>query len=775
MQHAVKETLLYFHPPSTAPAEMSRLARTFMWHPVGVLSADWYGETKATLDLDGVVPAARPAFSDTRRIQYTYDNVGDVFGGYYATNYNIGWDNYLIDGRKFEASACGGWPPSVNTFVVSGAPGDYFTAEARAMGELNVRPHSMAGYSHAQHSAFIQLTENPYGSMSWRRFIDLDHSYLAAPYLPGTEQDARPRDDQHAWYYSVEQAYYFTANPWIRDWYAFIAEFRKTRLHQEDPLPDMETRALGHSLEHSLQAYRVTGDTELATLLAAYLENHVRPRQVQLRHGGRNHEPFTTADGVNHDHWDSPQIGFLSRFCANLLHEIDDRGTEARAQAAADVFQFLAGCIEWNYQYGNFSGIDATAGARAAVPGDLGSNVIEPQAWLYRHTGIERFWTHIRGFTSLPQSTDYGHRPFDVFYSPWDGDYYVRYYQYLIENPRTDTTPPAAVANLSAWRSGDTVTLRWTAPAGTDLARYHVVYANSPISATPTLATTATNWWAAKAVGTRLVPLPAATQQLTFTVAGSDPVYAAIYTFDSSDNMSPISNVAVATPGSPDTLPPSAPGSATATPAGPAAIAVAWSASTDNIGVAGYRVYRYTTLVTTTATTGFTDTGLTAGTEYNYHVVAFDSAGNESPLSATATAVAHDEAFTTYATWRAGNFSGTDLTNNTISGPLADPDGAGLTNLERFAYGLPARSRVASPVALTLTGSGNNQRLTLTFLRKGYAPGLIYVVEASTDLQAWTEIATASPGYPKSLQILDLVPTSGATRRFVRLRVTASP
>ncbi|HLP02861.1 MAG TPA: hypothetical protein VK163_12610, partial [Opitutaceae bacterium] len=45
----------------------------------------------------------------------------------------------------------------------------------------------------------------------------------------------------------------------------------------------------------------------------------------------------------------------------------------------------------------------------------------------------------------------------------------------------------------------------------------------------------------------------------------------------------------------------------------------------------------------------------------------------------------------TYATWRAAHFSGSGLIDDVVSGPLADPDSAGVTNLQRYAHDLPAR------------------------------------------------------------------------------------
>jgi len=62
-----------------------------------------------------------------------------------------------------------------------------------------------------------------------------------------------------------------------------------------------------------------------------------------------------------------------------------------------------------------------------------------------------------------------------------------------------------------------------------------------------------------------------------------------------------------------------------------------WSASTDNVGVAGYRVRRNATVVASTSSTSWLDQGLSAGTSYTYSVVAFDAAGNESAPSSGVT------------------------------------------------------------------------------------------------------------------------------------------
>jgi hypothetical protein len=60
---------------------------------------------------------------------------------------------------------------------------------------------------------------------------------------------------------------------------------------------------------------------------------------------------------------------------------------------------------------------------------------------------------------------------------------------------------------------------------------------------------------------------------------------------------------------------------------------LAWSAATDNTGVAGYRIYRDQEQIGTTTDTVFSDTGCQSATAYSYTVKAFDAAGNLSSPS----------------------------------------------------------------------------------------------------------------------------------------------
>ena len=94
----------------------------------------------------------------------------------------------------------------------------------------------------------------------------------------------------------------------------------------------------------------------------------------------------------------------------------------------------------------------------------------------------------------------------------------------------------------------------------------------------------------------------------------------------------------------PDTTAPSVPANFSGT-VGYTTATLSWGNSTDNVGVAGYNLYRCTppaagqpctgTWLATMALPGYTDTTLTGNTLYNYQVQAFDFAGNNSPLTPT--------------------------------------------------------------------------------------------------------------------------------------------
>ncbi|WP_405888666.1 glycoside hydrolase family 18 chitinase [Streptomyces sp. NBC_01136] len=79
--------------------------------------------------------------------------------------------------------------------------------------------------------------------------------------------------------------------------------------------------------------------------------------------------------------------------------------------------------------------------------------------------------------------------------------------------------------------------------------------------------------------------------------------------------------------------PPSAPGTPTASAITDTSVQLSWSAATDDKGVKNYDVLRDGTKVATVTTTSYTDTGLTAGSDYSYTVQARDTADQTGPVS----------------------------------------------------------------------------------------------------------------------------------------------
>src|SRR2546423_8189142 len=82
-----------------------------------------------------------------------------------------------------------------------------------------------------------------------------------------------------------------------------------------------------------------------------------------------------------------------------------------------------------------------------------------------------------------------------------------------------------------------------------------------------------------------------------------------------------------------DTIPPSVPNGLVGTAVSANQIGLSWNPSIDNVGVTGYLVYDADTgsIIATTTTTSFTDSGLVPGTTHNYRVSAFDAVPNHSP------------------------------------------------------------------------------------------------------------------------------------------------
>ncbi len=85
--------------------------------------------------------------------------------------------------------------------------------------------------------------------------------------------------------------------------------------------------------------------------------------------------------------------------------------------------------------------------------------------------------------------------------------------------------------------------------------------------------------------------------------------------------------------GNDDTEAPSIPENVVGNVAGPSTVALSWNASTDNVGVQGYKVYKNNTYNQTVTDMNVTLNNLIPGNVYRFAVSAIDAAGNESGFS----------------------------------------------------------------------------------------------------------------------------------------------
>jgi chitodextrinase len=113
------------------------------------------------------------------------------------------------------------------------------------------------------------------------------------------------------------------------------------------------------------------------------------------------------------------------------------------------------------------------------------------------------------------------------------------------------------------------------------------------------------------------------------TTLGSDDIAGCVHLYGGSGGGGP----------APDTQAPTVPTGLAASSITTSSLTLTWNASTDNVGVTGYKIYANGSLLGTVASAGASVTGLSPGTTYGFTVSACDAANNCSaqtaPLSAT--------------------------------------------------------------------------------------------------------------------------------------------
>ena len=146
-----------------------------------------------------------------------------------------------------------------------------------------------------------------------------------------------------------------------------------------------------------------------------------------------------------------------------------------------------------------------------------------------------------------------------------------------------------------------------------------------------------------------------------------------------------------------DTQAPTTPTSLTATPVSDSQIDLSWTASTDNVAVVGYNVYRDGVKIATTATTMYSNTGLAAATTYAYTVTAFDAAGNTSTPSTSASGTTAAALDTTPPTVTINSPSNGSTVTGMVNIGATATDNVGVTRVDLRVNGVTAASTNVAP------------------------------------------------------------------------------
>ncbi|AZK48256.1 glycosyl hydrolase family 18 protein [Paenibacillus lentus] len=211
--------------------------------------------------------------------------------------------------------------------------------------------------------------------------------------------------------------------------------------------------------------------------------------------------------------------------------------------------------------------------------------------------------------------------------------------------------------------------------------------------------------------------------------------------------------------GGTDTTPPTTPTNLQATETTSSSVSLAWNASTDNVGVTGYKVSYGTSEVNVNGTSA-TISGLTPNTAYTFTVSARDAAGNisapSSPLSVTTNSGANDTTPPTAPT----NLQTTGKTSSSISlSWTASTDNVGVTGYT-VSYGSSELN--VSETSATISGLTPNTAYTFTVTARD-AVGNISDSAAITETTE-ADDQSAAPWAPNvSYKVNDQVTYEGKT------------
>jgi chitodextrinase len=210
-----------------------------------------------------------------------------------------------------------------------------------------------------------------------------------------------------------------------------------------------------------------------------------------------------------------------------------------------------------------------------------------------------------------------------------------------------------------------------------------------------------------------------------------------------------------------DGTPPTAPQDLRSTAVTYTSVGLAWDAATDDVGVAGYGVYRNGTLVGSPTGTTFTDSGAPQGAALSYTVRAVDAAGNESAPSSPlpVTTPPDDLAPSVPSGVTATNTQSYLVTVNWAG--ATDSGGSGVAGYRVYRNGSTTPLATVGPAVPRYRDYNVNAYTTYTyrvvaFDGRGNASGMS--APASDRTAAKTE--TAAPTSPMNLRVASVTTTS---------------
>jgi chitodextrinase len=329
-------------------------------------------------------------------------------------------------------------------------------------------------------------------------------------------------------------------------------------------------------------------------------------------------------------------------------------------------------------------------------------------------------------------------------------------------SPPPDTTPPTAPSNLTAIAGSSTlINLSWTA-------------SSDKVGVTSYLVERCQG---AGCSNFAQISTPAASSFANSGLTASTSYTYRVRATDAAGNLSAYSNTATATTlAGADTTPPTAPSNLTAAAASSSQINLSWTASTDNVGVTGYRVERcqgvacnnFTQIASPTATT-FNDTGLAASTSYSYRARATDAAGNLSAYSNTATTITLAGPDTTPPT-APSNLTATAASSSQINlSWTASTDNVGVTGyLVERCQGAACNNftQITAPTATTFNDTGLAASTSYSYR--------VRATDAAGNLSAYSNIASATTMASASGITVSLSPKRGAVTFTQPLQFTAT-